>query len=288
MVIAVNAQPIELVLCGTTERIDIIVADAEGNPVDATGLIFELRRVDDTVIYTENFITAPARVIHPAVGKYYFPMGDIALVNGVNPETGYYGEFLAVWQVIGPAGSEQVTIVQKAWVVSTYSMALISDLRLQIDKSAKLVHDDPANPCYVGYTDSMLMQFLLNGLTVWNMYEPYPTFNSLDQFPQIYRQGLIDAALLVGVAAQELFAIDTDIPNYSAQGAAFVIQHQPQLASYLNRLAQRLDKLIPVAKLKMVRSGSVHVQVGANFRLTSLVQMAPNGAIFRNFMVSGG
>lgn len=280
--ITVNAQPIEIVLSNTIERLDILVVDADGVPVDASGLTLSLRRVDDTVIYAENFITAPARIVHPGVGKYYFPMGDTPLVNNVNPETGYYGEFLAVWQVTGPTGSEQRNIVQKAWVVSTYAMSLISDLRLQIDKAAKIVSDDPENPCFVGYTDSMLMTFLLNGLTIWNLYEPYPTFCTLDQFPAMYRQGLIDAALLVGVNTQLLYAVDTDIPNYSAQGAAFVIQHQPALAQYCTAMSQRLDKIIPIAKLKFVRSGIAHVQMSANFRFQTLMQMAPSGALFRN------
>ena len=37
-IINVTAQPIELVLQNTTERIDIQVVDAAGTPVDATGL----------------------------------------------------------------------------------------------------------------------------------------------------------------------------------------------------------------------------------------------------------
>jgi hypothetical protein len=68
----------------------------------------------------------------------------------------------------------------------------------------------------------------------------------------------------------------------SAQGASFVIQHQPQLAQFATRLAQRLDKLIPIAKLKFVRSGSLHTEIAPNSRIQTLVSAAPNGALFRN------
>jgi hypothetical protein len=169
-------------------------------------------------------------------------------------------------------------------------MTLVQRLRRQIDKARKEVVDDPitGKSCFLGYTDKDLIEYLEGGLTTWNMYEPYPTFVAIEQFPFIYHQGLIEAALLVGVASQNLFAIDSDIPNYSAQGAAFVINHQTPLAQHLNFLAQRLDKLIPIAKLKLVRSGSVHTEIAPNARLQTLINMAPGGAIFRNFFVSGG
>lgn len=278
----VQAQPVEMVLANTVERIDILVVDADGQPMDATELVFQLRRIDDSLIYEEDFINAPSRIVNPGTGRYYFPMGDTPLVAGANPETGTCGDFLCVWQVVGPVGSEQVSIVQVVMVVSAYAMSLLPDLRMQIDKAAKMVSEDPSDPCFLGYTDSQLMRFLLNGLTIWNLYEPYPTFMSLDQFPVIYRQGLISAALLVGVRSQELFAIDTDIPQYSAQGTSFVIDHQPRLAAYLSQLAQWLDKIIPISKQKLMRSGTLHVQMGPNYRLTTLLGMSPSGALFRN------
>lgn len=282
----ISAKPVDLALVNSSnERLRLRIYDTAGDPADATSLTFSLRSLDDNVLYEEDFIAAPSRIVRTAVGEYYFPLGTAALVDGVNPETGCLGELIAVWTAdIGGAGD---TVVQKIWIVSTYAVALIADLRLQIDKSVKAVSDDPDAPCFLGYTDAMLMQFLLNGLSIWNLYEPYPTFISLEQFPSIYRQGLIESALYVGLASQELFAVDTDVPNYSAQGAAFVIQHQPQLGAIITRIAQRLDKLIPIAKLKLVRSGTAHVQSGANYRLTQMIQMAPAGALFRNMFVAG-
>lgn len=288
-IINVTAQPIELVLQNTTERIDIQVVDAAGTPVDATGLYFELRTLGGTVLYSENWITAPSRIVRTSTGKYYFPMGATTVpASGVNPETGRLGDFLCFWQIIGPVDTEQQSIIQVARVASAYAFSLLPTFRLQIDKAAKRVNEDPENPCYLGYTDSMLIDWLLGGLSTWNLYEPYPTFLTLEGFPIEYRQGLIEAALLVGVQSQELFAVDTDIPNYSAQGSAFVIQHQPALANYVTRMAQRLDKIIPIAKLKLVRSGSLHTEMSPNYRLQTIVNMSPGGALFRNLFVSGG
>ena len=87
--------------------------------------------------------------------------------------------------------------------------------------------------------------------------------------------------------SQELFAIDTDIPGYNDQGNSFVIQHQPQLASYLSWLSSRLDKLIPMLKLNFVSAGSLHIEAGPNFRLAQLINAAPAGALFRNVFFKG-
>jgi len=294
-VTTVEARTSELALKNGVERIDLILRDADGTLVDATELSLRICDLSDATVYEDDFFSPPSppgvtRIVHPSTGKYYFPLGDQALfpltVGGDdNLETASARRLLAVWSVTGPAGSEQANIVQNIRVISARTMALVGDLRLLIDKALKSVNEDPESPCFLGYTDAQLVQYLEGGLSTWNMYEPYPTFSNLDNFPMLYSQGLIESALLVGTMSQELFAIDTDVPNYSAQGSAFVIQHQPQLAAFLTMMAQRLDKLIPIAKLKLVNSGSLHVQATPNYRLSSLVQMAPGGALFRNFLV---
>jgi hypothetical protein len=291
MTLAVHARPSELVLKSSTERLDIKIVDAEGVAVDATQLELTIYDMNSTEVYADDFFNPPTppgvtRIVKTGTGTYYFPLGDQSVI--ANTETDSVRRLLAVWAAVGPVGSEAANVVQNVRVVSARTMALAGDLRLLIDKTVKFVDDNPSDPCYLGYTDGMLVQFLEHGVQIWNEYEPYPTFSTVDDFPLLYEHGLLEAALLAGVASQELFAIDTDIPNYSAQGAAFVIQHQPQLAGVLTRLGQRLDKLIPIAKLKLIQTGSIHIQMGPNYRLNTLIQSAPPGAIFRNFFVSGG
>ena len=297
-----DTKPNELVLIDTVGRLNIRViaraADGTDVYVDATSLKFTLRDGCRRIIYQDDFFSPPTppgvtRIVHPSVGHYYFPLGDqtlFPLTPGGQPnrETSSVGKLYATWQVVGPPNSELVVQVQNVQIISEHTACLMNSLRLQIDKALKTVNDDPNNPCFLGYTDAMLLEFLNGGLSTWNLYEPYPTFCTIDDFPYIYEQGLIEAALLVGTMTQDLFAIDTDIPNYSAQGAAFVIQHQPGLAQYLTFLSQRLDKIIPIAKLKLTRAGTLHVEAAPNFRLQTLLSSAPNGALFRNTFVAGG
>jgi hypothetical protein len=287
---SVTADELVLALQGTTERLSIRLNNDDGDLVDAVTLTVELRSLGGEVILQDHVGTFGSRIVHPSTGHYYVVLGDPnAPVSGV-AETQCPGDYLAIWHVAvddgsGTGGTDVDNFVQSIKVVSPYILDLVGRLRRQIDKTVKLVSEDPDDPCYLGYTTKNLLEYLEGGLSTWNLYEPYPTFCSLHEFPVIYRQGLIEAALLVGVQSQELFAIDNDIPNYSAQGAAFVIQHQPALAAFLTRMAQRLDKLIPIAKLKLVRSGSVRVELGPNYRLQQLINMAPSGALFRNLYI---
>lgn len=278
----VRASEFILALQNGRERIQIDIEN-EDVAVDATRIGVTVTDLGGTVVLQEEWAPpapAGARIEHPSTGRYLVRFGTVDGETTAAPRT-----LLANWEIEVDADGDN--IVQTICVVTPYVMSLIGKLRRQIDKARKTVIDDPetGSACFLGYTDKDLFDYLHGGLDTWNMYEPYPTFSRLEDFPAIYQQGLIEAALLVGVASQNLFAIDSDVPNYSAQGAAFVIQHQTPLAAHLNWLAQRLDKLIPIAKLKMVRSGSIHTEVAPNARLQTLINMAPSGALFRNFFV---
>lgn len=182
----------------------------------------------------------------------------------------------------GVDASEELVVCQNVRVITHRVCSLLQKLRLQIDKALKLVSTDPEHPCYLGYTEGQLVTYIEQGLQIINAYQPSGTFN-LDSYPyNHYGFTLIEASLMAGVMSQQLFAIDTDIPNWSDQGNTFVIQHQPQLAQYLNWLSQRLDKMIPMLKLNFVTSGSLHIEAGPNFRLAQLIDAAPSGALFRN------
>ena len=112
-------------------------------------------------------------------------------------------------------------------------------------------------------------------------------WSSVEQFPYEYVFVLLQCGLVAGVMSQNLFAVDTDMPNYSDQGNSFVIDHGTKLAAFLNQVTAQLDKMIPVMKLKFVRSGSLHIQAGPNYRMSTLLSAAPNGALFRNIYFKG-
>lgn len=286
-----NIQPVELILRSTTERIDILVVDADCEPIDATELSLRVLDMSNTILLQDDFFLGygdppgpPSQIVKPLLttGSYYFPFGDTSFDTANTTDT--LGDFLFHWQVVATAGSEEISIVQVAKIVSAQTLALLPYLRNQIDKAGKLVDDDPENPCLVGYSDSQLIQWLEGGLTAINAAQPFGGWTSLDQFPMAYRQILIESALMVGLTAQSIFAIDTDIDQYNDQGNSFSIQHHPKLMAMLQFLAAKLDKTVTAFKLNFVRSGHVYVQMGPNFRLAQLVAAAPSGALFRNLL----
>jgi len=240
---------------------------------------------------TGAIATKASRLVNPATGAYHVEWGDPAAAANLpdNTETSTLGQYMFTWKVdAGPGGSEQESVTQVVKVVSACAMGLLPYFRNIIDKSVKKYDTDPDNPCFLGYTDAQLMQYLEEGLTIINAYEPYPCWNKLEDFPTSkFLHILLESALIAGVLSQQLFAIDEDVPNFNDQGNTFVIQHGPQLAAVFNQISLRLDKLIPQMKLKFVNSGSIHIEAGTNFRLSTLLSAAPNGALFRNIAFRG-
>jgi len=207
-----------------------------------------------------------------------------ASLKGPLRETSGLEDILFDWRIQTAPSSQIVHSIQKMSIVSHRAMSFIPELRLMIDKSRKKTSSE--DDCFLGYTDSMLVSFLEGGLQNINAYQPSLNF-TMENFPLEYKPILIDASLITGVMSQQLYAIDTDIPNYNDQGTAFVITHQTQLASFLNQITARLDRLIPMMKLQLLNPGSLHIQMGPSFRLQTLMSAAPQGAIFRGVYFKG-
>lgn len=285
----VEANPLTLCLQNLKHRVTIKIFDdtEDQNPIDPVELDLSVQTLDGTVVYTDSYTTPPVvgtRIVKTAVGVYYLLWGDPTAPANIptQTESATHQKYLFVWSIVNVLGGEEEQIVQTLEVIPAGLMEMIREFRDQIDKMVKRVDVSAESFCPLGYTDGMLLEYLRGGMTLINAYQPYPTWCSLEQFPLCFQQTLFDAALVVGVNAQALFAVDADLENYSDQGNALVINHQPKLMQFTTNMTQRLDKIIPMMKLHFVRSGSVKTEVGANFRLATLVQMSPNGATFRN------
>ena len=188
----------------------------------------------------------------------------------------------------GIDGSSELVVNENVEVITHRVVTLLPKMRLIIDKAVKCVNPgDPDKPIFLGYTDSQLIRFLRWGLGIINSYQPSGIFDFYNYPYQDFEFILIECGLMAGVMGQQLFAVDTDIPNFNDQGNTFVITHGTQLAQYLNWLAARLDHLIPIFKLNFVRSGSVHLEMGANYRIAQLLAAAPSGSLFRNLYFKG-
>lgn len=233
-------------------------------------------------------VSKSSRIQKPigTTGQYYYLYGD--RTAGANTgtsgqtETNTSCDKLFQWNVVAASGTEAVSQVQTLKVVSPRIYRIVPYFRGMLDKSVKVYDTDPANPCLLGYSDSNLIQYLEQGLHIINSYQPYPTWSTLDDFPfEMFGHTLLEASMVAGILAQQLYAIDTDMP-FSDQGNTFTISHAPQLAAMLNQITTRLDVTIPKMKLHFVNAGHLHVQQGPNWRLNQLIQAAPTGALFRN------
>jgi hypothetical protein len=289
-------QMTELVLRGTQERINILVTDDAGVPITPTSLKLKIMDMGENVLIQDDIVAGmtiptvgPTKIVTTGVGQYYWPFGDTTIAAANTSANS--GNFLFQWQAIGPLGSEQASQLQLTKVASARVVSQIPVLRMQLDKLGKSVGTDvnDLNPCTLGYTDEQLLTWLEQGLTAINAAQPYPVWCRVDDFPfEIYGQILIDSSLLVGLTAQSLYAIDTDIDSYNDQGNSFNVTHFPKLMSSLQFLANKLDKSVPAMKRHFVNNGSVHVQMGPGFRLGALINSAPSGALFRNLFMALG
>lgn len=263
---------------------DATPQETKGWPL--TGTIFldhGLPGLSESAIYTSISVTggvgtmtlqSPLQIAH----------GDNSISFGPSRETSDLQELLFNWQIQIDNGDQVVSSLQKIKVISQREASLLGDLRLMIDKSKKLI--TPNTNCFLGYSDTQLLSYLEGGLQNINAYQPSLVL-SMENYPMEFKQVLLDSALITGVMSQQLYAIDTDIPNYNDQGTAFVITHQSQLASFLNQVTQRLDRLIPMMKLQLITPGSLHIQMGPSFRLQTLMAAAPQGSIFRGVFFKG-
>lgn len=274
-VIANNA----VLIMNTTENVGVSVRDTNNMPVDVDQTKIKLTISDGSSTVVVPPYIAATRIIHLATGEYAYDLGN----DPTGQETGTVRAMMFLWQIPG-----QSPTTQEVQIVSVQTMSLIGRLQLMIDKSHKVVEEDPDNPVFLGYTMWQLHNYLLGGLTLINCWEPYPVWNNLDAFPAIQSQLLIDGGMLVGINSQELYAVDTDIsPSFSNQGNSFSIEHFPRLEAFANTLWTRLDRLVPQMKLHYVNSGSIHIELGVNARLLTLLQAAPTGMLFRNAFTSG-
>lgn len=269
-----------MVLQNTVARASITVQNSSLVNTDPFELHLDIMDLGGGIKVTDTWPAPATRIVRTAVGKFYIDFGN----QTPNSETNGSAQWVSDWRIQMVSGGSMTHSIQKINVISIKTASLLPEFRLLIDKSRKLI--DSNNECFLGYTDSQLLTYLEGGLSTINAYQPSVTFG-LEDFPLTYKQILLDSALVVGVMSQQLFAIDSDIPNYNDNGTSFVINHQPQLAAVLNQVSQRLDKLIPMMKLQLINSGAVYTQMGGSFRLNQLMEAAPNGSLFRNVFFKG-
>lgn len=82
MPIQIQSHEVELVLQGTTERIDITITDDRGKPIDPTALKLTILNTGNVPVSTDILYPAadinriPARIKRSGKGRFYFPFGE--------------------------------------------------------------------------------------------------------------------------------------------------------------------------------------------------------------------
>ena len=285
------ANMIELVRTNSVRRVDIELQDSTGALVDIeesftdggepSGVLeLEVTDTGGAVIYSESYYPATTGVLDPRLkklttGKYYLDFGKVA------GETSSSRAVLFNWHSRQNATSEDVYRTQVIEIISPRVLSLLPAFRLLIDKTIK--PNLPEKYCFIGYTDGMLIQYLKLGLHKINEYQPYPVWTKLDYFPfEEFSSILLRAALFQGITSQTLFSIDTDVPQYSDSGHSFVLQHAQPLAAFLSTLGQELDKQVPNLKRHFISSGTISIEMRADYAFAMMLSASPGNALFRN------
>lgn len=168
---------------------------------------------------------------------------------------------------------------------SAAAFAMLPILRGQIDKAGKAVQAELG--VTLGYTDSQLMLYLEGGVQLLNVYGQDQYTYTVDNFPATdYLQLLVFAALYVGLTAQAIYAVDSDV-DFSDSGYSMRLDKFPKLTQKLNMITQQIEKLVRPFKESHIRTGSIRTEIGPNYRLRQVLTSAPAGAIFRNVMMAG-
>lgn len=288
---------VEMIRTDSKKYIYVIFQDDAGNPVDIVEeydntnasrgeLDLQVTTIDGDILYSESYFPPSVspellRVSHPSVGKYQIQWG----IN--TNETDLTGTILFNWHLRKDLGEEDFYRTQVVEVTPPKVLALLPYLRLQIDKSLKVINQEQY--CNLGYSDSNLVAFLNLGLSYINGRQPYVGWSTLDQFP--LDRGLnilLKCAVYDGLFAQLIFAIDTDVPTFSDQGHAFVITHATQIKSVRDSLSQELEKQVREFKLHYISWGVVGVEMRLGWSWYMLLATSPSGSLFRNSFSSVG
>jgi hypothetical protein len=282
---------VEMAMLNSKRLVDISVMDYEGNPVDIeeqmtnggtepTGYLYlDVYDYTNTIVYSESYwpVSIPdnRRIKHIGTGKYGITWGDSS------GETNSSGAYLFAWRVRRASGEEEVFRVQLLEVYTPVVLSLLPRLRLQLDKSIKVIN--PEKFCTLGYSDSQLLLYLQAGLERINQAQPYVTFG-MSNFPFWHgSELLIRCAVLEGLRSQFLFAVDTDIPQFSDSGHSFAITHAQMLKPMYDSLSSEISKDIREFKMHYINTGFSISEYRVGYGFYQGILAAPTGAYFRNY-----
>jgi hypothetical protein len=200
------------------------VYDASGNLYDPAEVKFYLYDSEGKLLNDSLSVT---RV---ATGKYKVL---------VTPDS--VATYMGKWKT-----SDGDITVQMVMSVDLKLKMMMELLRSMLDKSLK----DREKSW--GYTDIDLLMYLISAVGEFNAMPPLTGF-SVVNVPDVFRQLIVNLAMLYGIQAQMMYAIDTDV-SYNDQGLSLNIEHFSKLSGMYGTLASRIMDECRKAKTVMVFS----------------------------------
>lgn len=214
-------EPImKLSMTGLPERLSLETRDAQGILSNPSELQVDL------LDYMDH------RLIH-------YNLGDPELTN---PEGGIFhfefqsnraGDHLALWQYRFPGEEPQSVVKNLRWVTPAM-FRIFPEVRAYLDKSRK------ASNRTIAFNPFDLAVYVEMSLRNFNAHPPSTgvSLETLDGVMNTYKEVLVLGAVIQGLIAQGLLAVDQDF-QYNDNGISLSIDHSSKLQSWYTALLQQ-------------------------------------------------
>jgi len=257
---------LELVLPGAARQMDIRILDKDGNLLTTDPKFIDLTVYDDgeKIIWSGRYPSETTEIQKREDGAYFY------LLNAGLSQADY----MLYWTVFIGTGYTNIDVFQYAKVAKPRALMLLPNLRNQLDKSMKNVHE------IHGWADDQLYLLLEGG--VQEICKANPRVNyTLANYPiEEWWQLLIDSATLLGLISQGIFSIDSDL-HYTDQGISFSVEHAGQINTYLGFLVTRFNESIQKFGLRHYAKPKLLMQLPRRiYGYQALVSAAPYGVSF--------
>jgi hypothetical protein len=205
---------------------------------------FTLNDLNETVLYSAPDALDPPVIEAPTLSGTY---NNCFVYNITIPASIMTAEqeYLGVW-TFEENGTRNFII--KIYAINLYIMSLLSDLRMLMDKTLKPLD------LYIGYRDSDLYNYLVNGRNTLNYIAPFTTwtFTNIKTMPYLSTPLLVAAAYW-GLTTQYLAEVDNTF-DYAGQALTLSQDHASGISDAASKMKEYLDAF-KEQKLSMIRSG---------------------------------
>lgn len=204
-----------LAITGSTERVTIETRDKDGVLANPSELSLQVLDFCDQVIVN---ITTISGIANPQSGVFYYDL-----------TSNRAGDFLVIWSHRF-IGEEQVKTIRDVRFVTPAMFRMIPEVLAYIDKSHKCADRT------IAFTAMDVAIYIENALRDFNATTP-STDIKLENINHIYKEVLVQGAIIQAIIAQGLLAVDQDF-QYNDNGIALTIDHNSKLIGWYQQLLQ--------------------------------------------------